>query len=559
MKWTKKICSKFSLLFVLLTLTNLNAKGIFEKNAILASVGKKNITVGEFLTRYSDYISSSGIKDNIVTRRSILNNMINEILLLDYDDNTKILNNPEYKKELSWADKQTILAYLKDQEIFAKLTATDSELRDAFYKTNMKIAARHLFAETEEEAENLYQLLQTGADFNQLAKQVFTDSTLQNNGGYLGFFTWGDMDPAFEDVAFNLKVGEISKPIKTKFGFSIIKVEQKVANPLLTEDEFLRKKKHVERIVKMRKIPYEEEKFINKVFDSKKLKINDEAINVLFDNLTKKNQIELNSYHQKKFPFVVKYENKNYSFLEIQQRIDELPSFHRKKITSLQNLKSIIKGFVLQDVLLNLAIKKGYDKNPQVLKTISTYHNNIFLRYKREEVANAKVFPDSTIFKFYKDNPQYFMNENQINVQEIIVDRKELADSLFNLIKNGNDFGELATKFSIRSWSAKNGGVIGLSDVSKFAGLKDTLWKSNIGEVLGPIKIQQMYAILKILEKKNGTVKNFEEVKTIAERLLKKEKSKPIMEEYINKLRMRTSVTWNDKLLGSLVLDKNEN
>ncbi|MEW6005924.1 MAG: peptidylprolyl isomerase [Stygiobacter sp.] len=555
MKWTKKMCSKFTILFVLLTFANLNAKENFDKNEVLASVGKKIITVGEFLTRYSDYIISSGIKDNIVTRRSILNNMINEILLYDYDDNSSIFNNPEYKRELEWARKQTILAFLKDQEIYAKLTATDAELRDAFFKTNMKISARHLFAETEEEAENLYQLLQTGADFIQLAKQVFTDSTLQNNGGYLGFFTWGDMDPAFEDAAFNMKEGEISKPIKTKFGYSIIKVEKKVANPIITEDEFLRKKKHVERIVKMRKMGYEEEKFLNKVFDSRKLKINDDAINFIFENLSSVNQIE--KKQSPKFPFVVKYGNKNYSLTEIQQRINELPAFHKRKITSPQNLKAIVKGLVLQDVLYSLAIKKGYDKNPQVEKTISNYNNNIFLRYKREEIANAKIFPDSLIHKFYTDNPQYFMNENEINIQEIIVNRKELADSLINQIKRGNDFGSLAKKFSLREWSAKNNGVIGLSEISKFGGLKDTLWKSEIGTILGPIKIQQMFGIFKVLEKKNAEVKKFEEVKNLADRLLKKEKSKPIMEEYIDKLRKKTSVVWNDKLLGSLELPKN--
>ncbi|MCX7875102.1 MAG: peptidylprolyl isomerase [Melioribacteraceae bacterium] len=555
MKWTKKICSKFSILFVLLTLTNLNAKGNFDKNTILASVGKKNITVGNFLTRYSDYIFSSGIKDNIVTRRSILNNMINEILLYHYDDNSNIFNNPEYKKELEWARKQTILAFLKDQEIFAKLTATESELRDAFFKTNMKVSARHLFAETEEEAENLYQLLQTGADFNQLAKQVFTDSTLQNNGGYLGFFTWGDMDPNFEDAAFKLNEGEISKPIKTKYGFSIIKVEKKIANPIITEDEFLRKKKHVERIVKMRKISSEEEKFINKIFDSNKLKINDSAINYIFENLSSINQIEKNNPPE--FLYVVKYGNKNYSLNEVLQKINELPPFHRRKLNSVQNIKAIIKGFVLQDILLSMAIKKSYDKNPEVQKVISNYFDNIFLRYKREEVANAKVFPDSLIYKFYVDNPQYFMNENQINVQEIILDNKELADSLINEIKKGTNFGLLAKKFSLREWSAKNNGEIGLSDISKFGGIKDTLWKSETGNVVGPIKIQEMFGIFKILDKKNGDVKDFTEVKNLAHRLLKKEKSKPIMEEYIEKLRRKTTVVWDDKLLGSLELQKN--
>ena len=63
----------------------------------------------------------------------------------------------------------------------------------------MKDSVRHLFASTEEEANNLYKLLQNESDFKILAKQVFTDTTLQNNG-YLWYFSWGDMDTAFEDV-----------------------------------------------------------------------------------------------------------------------------------------------------------------------------------------------------------------------------------------------------------------------------------------------------------------------------------------------------------------------
>src|SRR5690554_2375272 len=194
---------------------------------ILARVGEKTITLSEFSSRYFDYLLNSGVKDNIVTRRAILNNMINEILLYYYDDNTKIFNTAAYQNELEWNKKQAVISFLKDREVYAKINVNDQETREAFMKVNERIAARHLFAETEEEADNLYIRLLSGSTFDELASEVFTDEILKNNGGYLGYFTWGDMDPAFEEAAYQLKVGEISKPVKTKYGYSIIKVEDR--------------------------------------------------------------------------------------------------------------------------------------------------------------------------------------------------------------------------------------------------------------------------------------------------------------------------------------------
>ncbi len=95
-------------------------------------------------------------------------------------------------------------------------------------RSQEKLAVRHLYAKTKKEADRLYELLQKGASFNELAKQIFTDTALQNSGGYLGYITWGDTDPAFEDAAYSLKVGEISKPVKTAQGYSIIKLDNKI-------------------------------------------------------------------------------------------------------------------------------------------------------------------------------------------------------------------------------------------------------------------------------------------------------------------------------------------
>jgi len=523
---------------------------------VLAEVGSTKILTSDFIKRYSEYIFSAAVKDNIVTRRAILNNMINEVLLSNYDDNKIILENSEYKKELKWAEKQTILAFLKDRDIYAKMKVTEAELRDAFYKTNLKISARHLFAETEEEANNLYQMLETGKDFNLLAKQVFTDSTLRNNGGYLGFFSWGDMDPAFEDAAYSLKPGTFSRPVKTQYGYSIIKVEERVANPLLTETEFVKNKKHIERTVRMRNRSAAEAEFIKKHFSPNKVIIDKKILSNTLDNLSYSEGKIIETSAVKLLPGVfVKYSNGSYTQSEILERINSIPLFHREKVNSLKNLETVIKGIVLQDILYNLANKKGYPKEEEVQETINKYNKNVFLKYKRAHVADLKKFTQNEVEKFYNENSVYFKNENQINVQEIIVNSKALADALISKINNGSDFGELAYKFSEREWSSKNKGEIGFSEISKFGGIKDTLVNTNIGNVIGPIKIQGMYGIFKVIGKKDGGFKSFDDVKVLAEKLLKKEKSKPIMEEYINGLRNKTIVKWDDELLGSLSIN----
>ncbi|OGU84279.1 MAG: hypothetical protein A2W11_01995 [Ignavibacteria bacterium RBG_16_35_7] len=154
-----------------------NLIGQSSDSVTIASVGQHKIYKDQFVDRYTDYLLATGIKDNIVVREAILDNMINEILLYHFDDNKDLFSNPEYQKESAWAEKQSVLAYLKDQEVYAKIKVTEREVREAFVRVNKKIAASHLFAPTLEEAENLYKLLEIGVDWDNLAAQVFTDST----------------------------------------------------------------------------------------------------------------------------------------------------------------------------------------------------------------------------------------------------------------------------------------------------------------------------------------------------------------------------------------------
>ncbi|GAB4287410.1 MAG: hypothetical protein Kow0098_03920 [Ignavibacteriaceae bacterium] len=523
-----------------------------DKDAVLATVGSHQIYISQFSERYTDFLIAAGVNDKLQVRESILQNMINELLLYYYDDNSLIFNSSEYNRELEWTEKQAILAYLKDREIYAKITVTDEELRETFMRVNEQLAARHLYAPTEQEAYVLYDKLMNGEDFSELAKQVFTDSTLKNNGGYLGYFTWGDMDPAFEETAYSLNIGEISEPVKTQSGYSIIKLEDRKPHPLLTEYEFQTKKQKLERTLKIRKKKPAEKAFINSIFNENELIFNDSMISALLRELNNffKDRSET-PYSENQNSTVVEYAGTTYKYNDLSNRLHQIPHYHRKKITTENNLKTALKGLIIQDILLSMAYEKGYDTISVVKQTIDKMHNQVFLRYKMAEILDKSVIPDSALLNYYNMNILNFSTSPQIKIQEIIVEQKELADSIFLLIDKGEDFGKLAEIFSVRNLSASSDGIIGYSPKYKFGKFQDLFWKAEIGEVIGPEKFDKYYGIFKILGKKDPQPVEFEKVTHLVKQSYKQDMKRQIVEEYVSLISKNVKIEIDKNLLAS--------
>lgn len=114
--------------------------------------------------------------------------------------------------------------------LLPKVTITDEEIQTYFNEnkdslgSEEQVRASHILVETKEEADAIYKQLQDGADFATLAKEKSADTGSKDNGGDLGFFTKSDMVEQFSTAAFGMKVGEISQPVKTDYGYHIIKV-----------------------------------------------------------------------------------------------------------------------------------------------------------------------------------------------------------------------------------------------------------------------------------------------------------------------------------------------
>lgn len=116
------------------------------------------------------------------------------------------------------------LSLLEQQAVFKTIKVTDKELQDAYAAYKPDIQARHILVNDEATANEVKTKLTNGEKFEDLVTQYTQDTATKSNGGDLGWFGTGAMDPDFETAAFALKVNEISAPVKTQYGYHIIQV-----------------------------------------------------------------------------------------------------------------------------------------------------------------------------------------------------------------------------------------------------------------------------------------------------------------------------------------------
>ncbi|HKQ94569.1 MAG TPA: peptidyl-prolyl cis-trans isomerase [Aestuariivirgaceae bacterium] len=141
-----------------------------------------------------------------------------------------IAETPEYKRRLAFYQAKALRDAYFDQTI--KPTITDEEVKAAYDKEASKIQvservrARHILVATEKEAQDALAKVQKGEKFEDLAKKISLDGS-KDYGGDLGYFSAEEMVPEFSKAAFALKVGEVSQPIKTDYGWHLIKVEDR--------------------------------------------------------------------------------------------------------------------------------------------------------------------------------------------------------------------------------------------------------------------------------------------------------------------------------------------
>jgi len=172
----------------------------------------------------------------------ILQKMVATKLVSEKAYAEKLQNDPEVRAKMKDAEQQIVAEVYVHRAVMPKIT--DAKVKERYeelaakFKPQDEVRARHILVPTEDEANAVIAQLKGGADFAKLAEEKSKDTGSAKQGGDLGYFTHDAMVKPFADAAFAMKTGEVSdKPVKTEFGWHVIKVEdkRKSAPPPLSE------------------------------------------------------------------------------------------------------------------------------------------------------------------------------------------------------------------------------------------------------------------------------------------------------------------------------------
>jgi len=196
--------TRIVILFFLFVAVPTFAQSRYGLNDTLAVVGNKIITLNEFQLFYKEKLRKIGLTDNGDTRIKYIQNLVDDELLLLDAKKRGIDKTKSALVELERIKNQELLNAFSKSFIEPTVNVTEQDLENMYIKMNTKIKVKHLYGSTLEEAGILYDQLKEGNSFEELAKEVFHDEQLKENGGDLGYISVDEMDPNLEETAFSM-------------------------------------------------------------------------------------------------------------------------------------------------------------------------------------------------------------------------------------------------------------------------------------------------------------------------------------------------------------------
>ncbi len=441
----KLLCYGLLILLSVLLLVGCE-KSLDRDDPIVAVVGKSKITRMDFLLSYELTVHPQSNQKGLPAKKAHLDYMIRKKLVALEGIRTGMAREEPLRSRIKWYEDKAVILRLFHHEVKDKVEISEDEVREAFVHLNEKIRVRHLSAQTLEEALHMRDQLSAGVSFGELARASFEDSLLAENGGDLGYITWGEMDEDFERAAFALHGGEVSQPVKTKWGYHIIKLEDRTRNILLTENEFLQRKSSIETIMRRRREGRVSNKYIKRFMLPKNVRIKGN----IFAFLLSKGQEILgpgNRMIPLGFPVLrdveigkidlsiqdlaaevlVEFGGGHWTLGEFVEKVKAMPPAERPRINNRNALKNKIGVMVRDEFLAKEGYRRGLQKSEKVINEVQWQLEELVYNTIRRGVSDTITVSDPEVEVFLNNNINEYrdMDKKQVRRKLLSLKRDE--------------------------------------------------------------------------------------------------------------------------------------
>ncbi|GIW78183.1 MAG: peptidylprolyl isomerase [Phycisphaerae bacterium] len=229
---------------------------------------------------------------------------------------------------------------------------------------------------------------------------------------------------------------------------------------------------------------------------------------------------------------------------DLKQAQEALPDLK----VNVETKKAIVEELVRQQLLVQEAKRRGYDKDPQMQKAIENMANTLLMRRLIEDLTKDITVTDEEVQQFYEQNKDAFKTPEEYKVRMIVVDDEALAKQILVELYQGADFADKARQYS-KDKSAWQGGDLGYLSEFPFEKMADAVKVLDKGAVSPVFKGPQGYYIVKLEDKRGGEPIAFDQVKDYLKSQIMLGKQQEAVMAFVEQLRQQIPVTVNEQLL----------
>ncbi len=458
-------------------------------------------------------------------------------------------------------DREAVKAMLNG-EILEKLV-TEDEIKAFYNHDREEVEVSHIMLKVDEDDtdKDLQKKLvmirreaMNGKDFSELAQEYNEDESTFNQygkdpNGYIGWTQWGRMVDPFQEAMFNLKPGEISEPVKTIYGWHLIKVHGKRQR----EIEPLEKART--RIIQA--IAYRKQDtlqatamaFIDQAMSERQFKLHEDNITRIYaaleDKKRKPDPLSLLTAEQQQTPLASIDDGKVFVTIRdvITQAQDVGPV--SRAIRDEETLKEIAEKIIQNDhVLPDKAKALGYYEDPDAVKAARDARNRkVGQLVQRAMIYDRSKPSEDQAREFFEQHKDDYKTDPRFTLIEILLSDENMANELAARIRNGENMRQLAATYSERKTTGNNeAGILGPIRPTQYGTIGKKAAEAEMGELVGPFEIQgqKKWSLFKIIAKEEPQPQEFEAVR------------QKVIGDMSMQLRKDFQSAWEDSLRGAI-------
>ena len=520
--------AKYLLLLFLVSLALIVACEKSEQK-VVARIGDDVLTVGYIKEQY--LAISPGSRPDLRTveeKEQFVKDVVSKEILKREAIKRGLDRSPEAIQAFQNALRMEAWQAYYNDKVRSQIKITEDDLRDLYAKQRYRYHLGWIFLRSKAMADEVAAKIKQGEAFEDLARVYSLDPSRDRNGD-LGMRPLGLMPADVEEKIMAMSPGEAIGPLRYDTYYILVKLYSK--EPVEQQD-FEVVKTQLESLERMRRENSLHRQLAAKVREKYHLAFNDDVVDFVVS--------KFKTFYQK--PGVQPGEIPEFSDEELSRKlatydggewqvrtyVDRIKAQRGLVISGqaldAETLKSLV-GDLITGELWSLEIRnEGYENRPEVRKAAERAQEEVIVTSLHDEIVKDVTVDDAKIAEFYEQNKEQLVTESGARVAVIIVATEEEAQQIYNELKKGGDFAELARTKSVEKVSAERGGEL-LNPLYKrqleqFPELEEVINSLDEGAYSKPMAVPpgfgpEGYMIVKVLEKIPARQMSLDEVKTM--------------------------------------------